>query len=117
MSKVEKSEDIVETLADGSTYVFNMDVCNEAADDAMALLWSMEGRKEKFDYTAAVFSLFVDCVHVLTNSGWTTENLLDEVMNHSEADDKICEDCGSEKVLVKSEETEETVAPVAKLLH
>ena len=117
MSKVEKSQDIVETLADGSTYVFNMDVCDEAAEDALGLLWSMEGRKEKFDYTGAVFSLFTSCVHVLTNSGWTTEELLNEVMDHSEADDKICEDCGSEMVLAKAEDAEETAAPVVKHLH
>jgi hypothetical protein len=115
MSEVEKNEDIVETLADGSTYVFNMDVCQEAADDAMALLWSMEGRKQKFDYTGAVFSLFVDCIHVLSSSGWTTQDLLNEVMDHSAADDAICEDCGGEMTITKSEESEE--APVVKHLH
>jgi hypothetical protein len=117
MSEVEKNEDIVETLADGSTYVFNMDVCNEAADDALGLLWSMEGRKEKFDYTGAVFSLFTSCVQVLTNSGWTTEDLLNEVISHSAADDNICDDCGGEMAITKPEETEETAAPVIKHLH
>jgi hypothetical protein len=117
MSKVEKNEDIVETLADGSTYVFNMDVCNEAAEDAMALLWSKEGRTEKFDYTAAVFSLFIDCIHVLSSSGWSTENLLDEVFDHSKADDKICEDCENEMAITKPEEIEEPAVPVVKHLH
>jgi hypothetical protein len=111
--------DIVETLPDGSTYVFNMDVCQEAADDALGMLWSKEGRTEKFDYTGAVFSLFTTCVHILSNSGWNTEELINEVIAYSESDDNVCDHCGEHIVL--GEHTEEQVVeeskPVAKHLH
>ena len=90
-----KDTEIVEVLEDGTINHFDLDVCN-AADEALELLWAKENTVLSFDYTAAVFSLFVDAINILSNSGWTTQELLQEVLNHSEASDNIgdhdCED-------------------------
>lgn len=85
-----KDTEIVEVLADGTINHFDLDVCNAAADEALELLWAKENKVLSFDYTAAVFSLFVDSINILSNSGWTTQELLQEVINHSAADDNIC---------------------------
>ena len=91
-----KDTEIVEVLADGTINHFDLDVCNAAADEALELLWAKENTVLSFDYTAAVFSLFVDSINILSNSGWTTQVLLQEVLDHSEANDNIgdpdCED-------------------------
>ena len=84
-----KDTEIVEVLADGTIRHFDLDICDAA--EALDLLWAKENRVLSFDYTAAVFSLFVYSINILSNSGWTTQELLEEVVNHSEADDNICE--------------------------
>lgn len=78
---------IKEKLENGDEYEFDMDVCNEAAMTSLDELYSMEGEVENFDFTATVFSLFVSCIHILTESGWTTADLLDAVMTHTEQQD------------------------------
>ena len=91
-----KETEIVEVLADRTINHFDLDVCNAAADEALELLWAKENTVLSFDYTAAVFSLFVDSINILSNSGWSTQELLQEVLDHSEANDNIgdpdCED-------------------------
>ena len=82
-----RDTEIVEVLEDGTIYHFDTDVCNEAANEAVALLWEKEGNVLKFDFTASVFDLFTQCVGILTNSGWDTEELIAEVIEFSEADD------------------------------
>lgn len=86
--------DIVEVLDDGTVYHFNLDVCDDAAEEAIGQLWDKEDTELKFDFTAAVFSLLIKSIGILSRSGWTTEELVDEVYNHSEADDNVCEHCG-----------------------
>lgn len=76
-----------EVLADGTIYTFSINKSGEKATELLHQLHAMEGKELDFDYTAAVFSLFVDCVHILTASGWTTEDLLQEVVDHSEFED------------------------------
>jgi hypothetical protein len=93
-----KDTDVVEVLEDGTIRHFDLDVCNAAAEEALDLLWAKENTVLSFDYTAAVFSLFVDAINILSNSGWTTQELLQEVVNHSEADDNIgSPDCDDEE--------------------
>jgi hypothetical protein len=93
-----KDTEIVEVLADGTINHFDLDVCNAAAEEALDLLWAKENTVLSFDYTAAVFSLFVDSINILSNSGWTTQELLQEVVNHSAADDNIgSPDCDDEE--------------------
>lgn len=82
--------EIVEVLEDGTIYHFDLDVCDGEADKALEQLYAKEGVQLGFDYTASVFSLFVSCIQILTNSGWNTTELLDEVVTHSQADD-ICQ--------------------------
>jgi hypothetical protein len=78
---------IREKLENGEEYVFDMDVCNEAATASLDELYSMEGEVENFDFAATVFSLFASCIHILTESGWTTADLLDAVITHTEQQD------------------------------
>ena len=87
-----KDTEIVEVLEDGTINYFDLDVCDAAALGALDELWAKENKVLSFDYTASVFSLFVYSIQILTNSGWTTQELLDEVVNHSEAEDNYC-DC------------------------
>ena len=97
MSKpVQKENECIEVLEDGTIHYFDLNVCDEEADAALDDLFGKEGKVPNFDFTASVFTLFVNSIHILTQSGWTTEDLLNEVMNHSEADDDddTCPDCG-----------------------
>jgi hypothetical protein len=43
----------------------------------------MEGTVENFDFTASVFSLFIHSIQILADSGWTVEELMEEVAYHS----------------------------------
>jgi hypothetical protein len=76
-----------EILEDGTIYTFSINKSSEKAAELMEKLYELEGQELDFDYTAAVFSLFVDCIHILTQSGWTTDDLLREVIDHSEQQD------------------------------
>lgn len=84
-----KQNEVVEVLPDGTVYYFDLDVCNNAADQAMEKLLELEGVEPNFDFTASVFHLFVEAIYILTNSGWSTEELLTEVLTHSDANDNI----------------------------
>lgn len=78
---------ITEVLEDGTVYCFDMDKCTEVADKIMDDLLEREGEID-FDYTAVVFSLFINSIHILRNNGWSTEELIGEVVEHSEIDDQ-----------------------------
>jgi hypothetical protein len=77
---------IKETLADGSEVQIDMDVCNEQASLALDNLFELEGELENFDFVATVFSLYVSCIHILTNSGWNKDELKSEVEYHSQGE-------------------------------
>jgi len=76
-----------EILPDGTIYTFSINRSTERAREALERLWALEGQDLDFDYTAAVFALFIDSIEILSNSGWTTNELLAEVITHSEAED------------------------------
>lgn len=78
---------VTEVLQDGTVYCFDIDKCNEEAEKVLEELYKKEDVVIDFDYTATVFSLYVHCIHILTNSGWSTHDLVEEVVEHSEADD------------------------------
>ena len=82
-----KDTEIVEVLPDGTVYHFDMDVCNAEADRMFDALWLKEDNQMGYDYTATVFSVFARAIHVLSMSGWTTEELLDTVLTHTELED------------------------------
>lgn len=77
---------IKETLEDGTEYQFDLDLCADYADAAIAELWENEEVVENFDFTATIFNLFVSSIHILANSGWTVDNLIEEVHNHAVID-------------------------------
>lgn len=78
---------IKETLENGEVYEFDLDVCNAAAEQALEELLEKEGGVEHFDFVASVFSLFVASVSILTLSGWTKDELINEVMASTEHTD------------------------------
>ena len=82
-----KDNEFVEILPDGTVYYVDLDVCNEEADKVLEELYEKEGKVLNFDYTSAVFALFIHSIHTLSNSGWTTEELIQEVLNHSDEGD------------------------------
>lgn len=93
-----KDTEIVEVLADGTINHFDLDICDRAALEALDDLYDKENKVMSFDYTATVFSLFVYAIDILSNSGWTTQELLQEVLNHSEASDNIGDhDCDDDE--------------------
>ena len=78
---------IKETLENGEVYEFDLDVCNAAADQVLEELLEKEGEVENFDFVASIFSLFVASISILTQSGWTTDELINEVMASTEHSD------------------------------
>lgn len=82
-----KDTEIVEILEDGTIHLFDMDICNQVADETIEQLIDKEGTVLNYDFSATVFSIFIKSVHILTNAGWNTEDLINEVIDHSEADD------------------------------
>jgi hypothetical protein len=76
--------DIVkEKLDDGTEYQFDLDLCNEIADNLLDDLLDMDDTVENFDSVAAVYSLFVSSISILAEAGWPTEELIKDVIYHS----------------------------------
>lgn len=84
-----KENEVVEVLPDGTVYYFDLNVCNAAADQAIEKLLELEGVEPNFDFSASVFHLFIESIYILSSSGWSTEELLTEVLTHSESNDNI----------------------------
>ena len=81
---IAKGGQVVERLPDGTIYAFDLDVCDKEANKVLKSLRRKEGKLFNFDFGATVFSLFVHCVHILRASGWDTDQLVDEVLSHTE---------------------------------
>lgn len=62
--------------------VIHIDLCNEVADGMLESMWELEGELEHFDFSTAAFGLFVNCVHILVDAGWSVEDLMKEVQDH-----------------------------------
>jgi len=77
---------IAEVLEDGTVYCFDMDKCANEAERILEELYHKEDTELELDYTATVYSLFINAVHILSISGWSTEELIEEVLTHSNAD-------------------------------
>jgi hypothetical protein len=88
-----KYTQIFEVLDDGTIYAFNLEVCDREAEKVLKNLYKKEGKLFNYDYTATVFALFVFCIHILKQAGWQTDELINEVLDHSqEYDDDEEED-------------------------
>ena len=75
--------DIMEWEHEGKKMRTDMDLCNEEAISALRYLWRQEDVVPLYDYTTAVHSLFCHCVDILTHSGWTEKELMEEILYHS----------------------------------
>jgi hypothetical protein len=75
---------INEVTEDGEEYTIDLGVCMSVADRVMESLFELDesGELENFDAVATCFSLFIDTYHVLIESGWTIENLKQELDDH-----------------------------------
>ena len=80
-----KDTEVIEILPDGTVYHFDMDVCNDVADQVLDQLIEKEDNPLGYDYTATVYSLFAKAVYVLVDAGWTPQELLQTVLTHSDA--------------------------------
>jgi hypothetical protein len=78
-----KDSQVVEALEDGTFYAFDLEVCDREAEKALKNLHKKEGKLFNYDYGMTVFTLFVYCVHILREAGWETEELVNEVLDHT----------------------------------
>jgi len=76
-----KDNEVVEVLDDGTIYYFDLDVCNREAEDAILELANKQDVLPNYDFNATVYSLFVQSVSILQECGWTSEELVEEVMS------------------------------------
>lgn len=79
---------ITQVLEDGTVSSYDMDHCVQTADRVLDELEQEAVKVLDLDYMATVFSLFVQATHELTQAGWTTEELMQEVIDHSDAEDR-----------------------------
>jgi hypothetical protein len=84
---------VTRVLDDGTINTFDIEVCDDEAEKAVQSLWEQENKTINFDFTTAVYQLFLKNIGILTRSGFSTEELLDEVLFNSEAGD-VCPCCG-----------------------
>lgn len=80
---------ITEVLEDGTVHCFDMDKCADEAEKILLDLHAKDGVEIDFDYTATVYSLFIQSIHILSVSGWSTMDLIDEVVENSDAGDIV----------------------------
>lgn len=80
---------VSDVLSDGTIRVFDLDVCQSHAENVIEELWQKEGEVINYDFYSTVFALFAETVHLLTSTGWTTEDLIATVIDHSDADDVV----------------------------
>ena len=92
---------------------FDMEVCQDAAIDAMCLLASKEGRTPGFDFIASVFCVFVNSIETLVEAGWLAEDLVNEVITHAEDADVGCAHCAA----ADEEDSDEAVLSSKAHLH
>lgn len=89
---IAKDSQIVEVLEDGTFHAFDLDVCDREAEKVLKKLHKKEGKLFNFDYNATIFTLFVYCIHILREGGWQTEELVNEVLDHTQHYDEQDED-------------------------
>ena len=75
---------IVEVLEDGTEITIDLNVCNDVADKVITRMFELEEDAElkNFDAAASIFSLFINCIYVLSDCGWSEAELKEEIENH-----------------------------------
>jgi hypothetical protein len=77
---------IVQRDDDGNVeFEIDLELCNTVADDMLNDMWELDGELENFDFVAAVFSMFVNSIHILLDHGWSPQDLQREVTDHSQS--------------------------------
>jgi|FreactTroBogLake_1042271.scaffolds.fasta_scaffold00532_5 hypothetical protein len=88
-----KDNEIIEILEDGTLYYFDLDVCEKMAEDALLNLAEKQSVVPNSDFNATVLDLFVRSIYILTEAGWTAEELIEEIINHTQdAEDEADDD-------------------------
>jgi hypothetical protein len=89
-SKTDASDNhnLIEITDEDGNVVHTIDigVCNQVADDMLDSMVELEEVMDNFDFVTACFSLFVNCVHILTDHGWSVQELVKEVEQHGSVD-------------------------------
>ena len=75
------SNRITEILDDGTIHCFDIEKCMKEADVVIDQLIDREGEID-YDFTATVFSLFCNSIFILSQTGWSKEELKKEIDNH-----------------------------------
>ena len=78
-----KDNEIIEVLEDGTVHYYDLEVCNKEAYKLLDELYDKEGTVPNFDSTAAIFSLFLESVQVLSCAGWSIEELLEVIIENA----------------------------------
>ena len=79
-----KDNEIIEVLEDGTVHYYDLEVCNKEAYKLLDELYDKEGTVPNFDSTAAIFSLFLESVQVLSCAGWSIEELLEVIIENAQ---------------------------------
>jgi len=87
-----KDNEIIEVLEDGTVHYYDLEVCNKQAHLLLDELYAKEGTVPNFDSTAAIFSLFLESIQVLSCAGWSIEELWEVIIenaqpNYDDSDD------------------------------
>lgn len=78
---------VSDVLEDGTIRVIDLDLSQLEAEKSIKKLWKKQDKVLNFDFSSAMLCLFIETVHILTSSGWTTEELIAELITHSDAED------------------------------
>lgn len=78
-----KDNEVVEVLEDGTIHYFDLEVCEKEAEIVIEDLISKQTTVTNYDFHTTIFNLFVLSIYILTESGWTPDELLDEVIMHT----------------------------------
>jgi len=78
-----KDNEVIEVLEDGTIYYYDLDVCEKEAESVIEELIVKQTVVPNYDFQATVFCLFLQSIFLLSEAGWTPEELLDEVLMHT----------------------------------
>lgn len=88
MISKEDNQIFVEALEDGTFHAYALDVCDREAEKALKNLQKKEGKLFNYDYGTTIFTLFIYCIHILREAGWQTDELVNEVLEHTQQYDE-----------------------------
>ena len=66
----------------GKEYKVDMDVCDEAACATLDHLYEKEDVIHQFDFTCTIYALMLNCIDILSRSGYTEEDMMQMIIEH-----------------------------------